>query len=129
MKERKLPSYQVTADAKEEYRKETDALYAWFCDEINIEKLASELTVKEVYDRYKTDCETNGNRPYSKDKFSKRFRKILSDRCAELNIDWDPKQRDLTGNNRIYTCVSFKNPLTPLTADSKKVSDKKWRGY
>lgn len=120
--DRKLPKYKVTDDAKDAYRKETDPLYAWFCDEVEVCANASEVTVRDAYDRYREECEDNGNRPYSKDKFSKRLRAILQAKCDELGIKFESKLKDATGNNRIFNVIRFRTPWTPRY---KKVSDKK----
>jgi P4 family phage/plasmid primase-like protien len=122
LKDRKLPKYQSTSDAKEVYRQETDPLYAWFTEEIEIDALAEEVTVRETYGRYCDACQENGNKPYSKDKFSKRFRTILRKKCEEQGVKFESDLRDKDRKSRVFNVIRFR---TPWTARSEKVSDKK----
>lgn len=111
LKERSLPKYQSTVDAKELYRQETDPLYAWFLEEIEVVGATGEhVTTAALYSRYKQDCEENGNRAYSKDKFSKRFRGLLRTRCDELKIHFDNNLR--TRETRYFDCFRFKKSVT-----------------
>lgn len=125
LKDRKLPIYQTTQQAKEVYRLETDALYAWFIDEIEVCNSFETISTKEAYRKYKEDCSENGNRPYSKDKFFKRLRKLLEDKCAELKVDYDKNRRSPSGNERVFDCFKWKNQLTGTTPALSQVSHNK----
>lgn len=105
LQERKLPSYVATAAVKEQYRMKTEPLYEWFIDEIIIDPTAPNIAVKEVYDAYYHDTEDNGNKPLGKNKFSARIREIMRQKCEVLKIPYEPKERDSTGNKRIFNMM------------------------
>lgn len=68
----------------------TDPLYSWFKEVVEITSNPRRvLTVKEIYDRYSADMEESGNRPYSKDKFSKRLRKLVQFECEVSKVNYD----------------------------------------
>jgi len=119
---RTIPTYKSVSDAKELYREETDALYAWFKEEVEVTALAMDMTVKAVYEAYKNDCDENGNRPYSKDKFAKRFRKMLQVKCDELKIEYDHDLKDESRSNRIFKVVKLKKDRTAKTAFGQPIN-------
>lgn len=113
LRDRKLPHYEATADAKDMYRIETDPLYAWFKERITIEKDSKgEISCRALYKKYSEDCESSGNRPYSKDRFLKRFRKMISDYCSEHKITYDAKWKTKAGERgfNIFT-INFVGDL------------------
>lgn len=107
-KERKIPSYAITTEAKEMYRLETNPTYAWFKEEIEItEDIHYQVPVNTLYEEYSKDMNANGNRPFSKDKFSKQFRKYLESVCGERGITYDPGAKDSTRTIRVFNIVKF----------------------
>jgi P4 family phage/plasmid primase-like protien len=108
---KKLPKYAALVSSKELYRIETDPLYEWFSEELEIAQDASEITVKSLYARYREDCKENGNGAYSKIKFSKRLRTMVKNRCEELNIKYDAELKDSMRKNRCFNVVRIKNDV------------------
>lgn len=129
-KDRKLPRYQITMQTKEAYRQETDPLYAWFSEEIEITASPlRDVTSKELYEKYKNDAEDNGNKPYSKDKFGKRFKQILRDKCLERGVFFEDGLRTPGGKSRIYRVINLKNPVTAVPGSFSYLSQEKHNGF
>jgi hypothetical protein len=60
----------------------------------------------------------NGNKPFSKDKFLKQFRKHLEALCKAKNILYDKNLRNAKGNLRIFDSFKFKNESAGRNADA-----------
>ena len=92
---------------KEAYREDNDPLYAWFKDNIELNKDARELSSKSLYKAYCWDMEAQNNRPLSLKGFGKRFSNILREKSGSdvpLNINYrenGKKTRGYTGINYI----------------------------
>jgi P4 family phage/plasmid primase-like protien len=116
----KIPDYEVLKKSKETYRVETNPVYQWFKDDVDIRQDGDNITVNEVYKRYARYAQENGNRPFSKDKFIKQFRKYIDAGCKLRGVFYDKDLRSKSGDERIFNV--FKWRLTGLTAfDSTKV--------
>lgn len=124
LKDRKLPNYEVTKDAKELYRIETDPMYAWFREEIEVNAGSEIVTAKDLYEYYKIDCDENGNKPYSKDRFSKRLRTILREKCNEKKIRLDEEMKTPDRSSRAFDVITLRRIRTSGTGENKKVSQK-----
>lgn len=126
LKLKKLPVLDSTDETKELYRKETDALYAWFCEEIEVDLKASKIEVKDVYNAYTKYCEDNGNRPYNKFKFSKRFRTFLKNKFDALRIEYNADAKTDDQKSRVFEFISIKS-LNTVQDSSNTVNQKlKW---
>lgn len=128
--DKKLPKYEVTKESKELYKRETNALYAWFCEELEIDTKAPSIAVKDVYDAYKKDSEENGNKPFSKINFSRNLRPIIRQKYEELRISYNNNAKSHDGDARIFEFLKLKRhrkEQTDLTKDSVDLSLKKRR--
>lgn len=117
--EKKIPKYDAVIEAKEMYRQETDPLYAWFTEEVQVSTSGGRFTPQEIYEKYKSACELNGNKAYSKDKFMKRFRILVATKSEELKLEYDASLRDETGKHRVLDHLRF---LTAPPAPRIKLS-------
>jgi len=119
VKERMIPKYVTTAKSKENYKMETDPLYSWFKTSVEVVAITEkEITVTDAYNSYTLATEKNGNKAFSKDKFSKRFRKLLSDECQSKNIYYEPELRDRIGGVRVFNVFNLKPTSEALTGDT-----------
>lgn len=129
MRDRVIPTYEITKESKELYRQETDALYAWFCEETEFDTNVVGVSVRDAYSQYKRDCEDNGNRPYSKDRFCKRIHQMLRDRCEAAGVKHEKDKRDATGGKRLFGHMRLKSYLSALSVSSENPSDKLYNPY
>jgi P4 family phage/plasmid primase-like protien len=124
--ERMIPKYSVLEESKEHYKIDTNPLYAWFKEELIVSGDADGLPVDDVYKRYCRDTESNGNKPFSKDRFSKMIRKYIETECRVKGIFYDNKLKSKDRGTRLYCAVLFRVELSFSmdTSDSyeKKVS-------
>lgn len=109
-----IPDYAVLRQSKETYRVETNPLYAWFLEAVDVRVDGDNITVNDAYRIYSRAILENGGKPFSKDRFAKQFRKHLESECKIKNIYYDKNLRDSVGNNRIFNV--FKWRVTGLTA-------------
>lgn len=128
IKNNKLPDYKSTYDSKKEYKLDTDPMYAWFEEKIKIEPDCPEKTVQFFYEKYRQDMENNGNHPYSKDKFTKRLKKLVFDRSKEIDVPFNPNQRDSSGCVRVYRTVRYVDTDTNFLS-GLKTSQTKSQGF
>lgn len=113
-KDPQIPNYEILKKSKETYRVETQPLWAWYYDEISLTQNGDEVLVGDLYTRYVKDMADRGNRPYSKDKFIKAFRKIIEQECKKLGIFYDAKLRDKrSGDYPTFNVFCFKNRKHP----------------
>lgn len=132
--EKRIPTYEVTKKAKEQYRLETNPLYAWCVEEVNVTANPKGIVeISKAYEFYVRGMEENGNRPLSKDKFSRHFRKWVKEVCEEKGIYYDPNVRSTTSDSRALNVIDIRgyNALNSATSASTLFSsgDKKWTGY
>lgn len=116
LSERKIPIYEVTTAAKEDYKIQTDPLYAWFKEEIEVTQNGDEVLMGQVFLKYQHDMEKNGNRPYSRDRFQKQFRKMIAQECSSKRVFYDPKLRDKSGDFAMFNVFKYrkKSPEGPV---------------
>ena len=122
--QRIIPKYEILNESKEAYKMETNPLYAWFREEIIVSKEATGLPVGTVYRRYVDDVSDNGNRPFSKDKFSKMIRKYIQMECRANGINYDQNLKSKDQKTRLYDAVFFRNEKS-LLHDSSDSSNQK----
>lgn len=106
-----MPNIAATTALKEVYKEETDPLYSWFKKHIIVrEGSPLIITAGDLYSKYFAYCEENGNRPYSKDKFLKRIRHLVSKQCFDQKILFQPdfRFRDADGRNlRAFNVMEY----------------------
>lgn len=124
LKDKRLPDYSTTEESKKEYKLDTDPMYAWFEEKIKIEENCPEKPAHYFYEKYRNDMESNGNHPYSKDKFTKRLKKMVFDRSKNLDVPFNPNQRDLTGSVRVYRILRYLESDTYYLSDAKTCQTK-----
>lgn len=91
-----MPNVEATIKLKETYKEETDPLYAWFKRTLTVTDSPPSpgyILIGDLYTRYTTACEENGHRPYSKDKFVKRLRNMITKICNDRHIKFDENFR------------------------------------
>lgn len=71
-----------SVEMKEEYRQETDPVYAWFTDCVKLAypKPTFGILTTEIYQRYKAWSVFNGHLPVSIAKFSKRLSRLVKEK-------------------------------------------------
>lgn len=106
-KSRTIPKYVSIADSKERFRMESDPVYAWCKDELEIIPHGTPLSSAEIYRRYRADMAERGNGVFSRDKFLKQMRKHVGDECQKKGIFFDRKLRDGSGGARGIDVVRF----------------------
>lgn len=122
-----IPPYEILRLSKETYKIETDPIYAWFLDEIEVTPNETEISVSSLYSKYSEDMADNGNRPCSKNRFIKAFRRLISQGCKEKKIFYDPDLRSRSGNSRVFNVFKYKRSDRSdsfLTAEKVKVSER-----
>lgn len=89
---------QASEDTKETYQEETDPLYAWFKRAFkitadNLFDASKDVTAAQVYEKYKVEMEECGHRPYSREKFFRRFRLLVKRVCLERSVAYDENHK------------------------------------
>lgn len=118
----KIPDYEIIKTSKEEYRAETNPVYSWFNEEIEVCANAPEISVASIYRKYSDDAQENGNRPFSKDKFMKQFRSLVKSACDQKGIFYDPNLRNSSRDVRVMDVVKFKRSQTAGPPQEKQAS-------
>ena len=125
-----LPDYEVTKISKELYKIETDPLYCWFKEEIEVTSVAGETTINEIYEHYEKSLKKSGHFPLSKSKFAVAFRKLVRIEAAARGVPYYSNQRNSKGDQRVLSVVRFINQSrTPLTPQISMVSGNSYKDF
>jgi putative DNA primase/helicase len=107
----------------DEYRVETDSVYAWCKENISHSESKDVITVCRVaYDSYSDDCKEDGYGPVGKRKFLSRLKSYINN---ELNIEAKSKTKSvLSVNQKVYEKIycrsqSYVNMFTNQTSAYK----------
>ena len=99
---RELNIPQISIEAKESFRNDNDKVYSWFNETVIVGTDMPNISSKDVYLKYVNDTEENGNKPLSRDKFLKRFKKELKSELNKIGVKFeeDYRFRDLNGTRQ-----------------------------
>jgi putative DNA primase/helicase len=118
-KQRMIPKYQVLGISKENYRMETNPLYAWFVNEIEVSGIGGEgLPVSDVYRRYCEDLRESNNHPVSKERFIKALRKEIREVCRRSGGSYDPNLKSKDRNTVLISAIRFRTHEKRDSGDS-----------
>lgn len=117
-----IPDYDVLRKSKEHYRIETNPVYSWFMDNVEVCRSGDQISIADVYSRYVQDTKADGNRSFSKDKFMKQFRKHLAKECEKNSVHYDPALRDASGSIRVFDSFKWRRQNAVRKSDSSDSS-------
>lgn len=100
--DKSLPRLDVSNDAFEQYRLESDSVYSWASDVVEYDVTVTYISSKLVYDKYRTSASDSGKHPVNRDLFQKRLSKFLKEKCPNIL----PKRDKVS---RGYSYLKIKN--------------------
>jgi len=116
--ERMIPKYAVLNESKEAYKMDTNVIYAWYKDELEIVPAASsKIHTAEIYRRYVADMRDRGNNPYSRERFIKQLKKHVAEDCNKKGIFFAKNLRDGSGGPPCLDVVRFIHGVTVSITD------------
>lgn len=87
LEDRAIKAPQACEELKESYREETDPMYSWFQDCIEVvEDSSLNYPNNVIYKHYAKDCEESGMGKYSAPKFFKRLHQMLKDEARQKGL-------------------------------------------
>lgn len=111
-KSRALPQYASLGTSIKDFKAETDPIYRWMLDELEIVPAGSPMVANaELYRRYVDDMKQSGNLPFSRDKFIKHLKKRIAEECKERGIFFAKNRREPGGGDRGLDVVKFKTAV------------------
>lgn len=113
---KKLPSVDAVNKTKEEYRQETDNVYAWYKNSIEITQEVNKISSDKLYRKYKFSITEDGQFPLSKRKFLKSLRDLIIIDYKANNLPF----------NRDYT---FEETSTYHVGKEKVENTRRVKGY
>ena len=78
LKDKIITTGDAVGAAKQQYLRESDSVYAWFMDNIIVDKNAKGIATSDCFEKYKQWSEEEGSFPCKKHTFGKRMRTLLA---------------------------------------------------
>lgn len=105
---------QKCLDTKEIYKKESDSIYAWFEDALEVNAKGVGLALNDLYTKYHYWCDNEGYKPYGKRNFSIRLRTMIDVKCKDINIKLQSPDNRFSSNGsqiRGYKNLVYKSSI------------------